>query len=272
MTALVALVLAAAVTRGEAPPPPKITVPGCTSPAPGAPPFGPGEKLEFEIDSMGVRIATFSLTAGRERGEAPWVVRARAKTSSLAANFRSVDSKVEVRLDESLASRSYSEDGIEAGKHGSVDVTFPPQGKLKVRVTRQGNRVDAQLSAPDDVRDLIGALYAARAMPLEVGSELCLPIFGNRQVWILRAKTVERESIDTPAGTFDTLHLEATATRFGTPGTSREVHLWFTDDDRRLPVAAFGEVQNKPVRAQLVGFEAGRKVAKARAVPARPSR
>lgn len=228
-------------------------------------PFGIGETLDFEIDSLGARVGTFSMHLTPGRGDAKWQISARAKTDTFASNFYEVSAKARAELGAGLMSRAYEEDAIEKGIHRTLDITLPvpSNGTLTVRATREGTPRHFQVNAPRETRDLLSALHAARAMPFSVGDEICLPIFGGHRMWTLRMKVVGREPVTTPAGTFDTLHLEGMASRMDT-NHSREVHLWFSDDDARVPVAAFGLIQGKPVRAQLVKWEQGRRVADAR--------
>lgn len=241
----------------------------CRAPAPGREiPFAPGERLDFQIDSLGVTVGYFSLALAPGRSGTGYSVLARAKTDTFAANFYDVLARAQAELGPKLESRGYSEDATEGGVHRTTDILLPPPapGSLRVLATREGKREDYDLTAPADTRDLLSALYAARGMPFELGREVCVPVFGARRLWTLRMTFVAREPVTTPAGTFRTLHLEGTAVRTDRPDIRREVHLWLADDPSRTPVAAFGMVQGKPVRAQLVSFDPGkRRVAQSRA-------
>jgi hypothetical protein len=105
---------------------------------------------------------------------------------------------------------------------------------------------------------MLGALYAVRTLPLVDGAQLCFPIFGAKRLWTLRMKVEGKETIRAPAGEFKTIHLTGTATRTDTPQQTREIQFWFSDDASRIPVAALGVIQGKPVRAQLVQYTPGR--------------
>lgn len=233
-------------------------------PVPAKPAFAPGERLEFEIDSLGAVVGTLSLAVIAGRGEEPWTIEARGKTGTFAANFYAVDALAQSRLGRTLLPRSYFEDATEAAARRTVDVGFPVRaGVLPVRYTDQGNARNYEVSAPPDTRDLLSALYLARSLPLVDGDEICLPVFAGKRVWILRARVAGREPVATPAGDYATIHLEGTAIRGDSAQSTREVHFWLTDDAARTPVAAFGLIQNKPVRAQLVRHTPGRRVAAA---------
>jgi hypothetical protein len=59
------------------------------------------------------------------------------------------------------------------------------------------------------------------------------------------------ERVESPAGTFQTIRIDAVLTRADGTGGKRPVHLWFSTDERRLPVAVVSEVDLGPVRAIL---------------------
>lgn len=234
----------------------------CTAPEPSLPvPFGVGETLEFEVDSMGARIGTFTTHIAPGRGETPWTIVARAKTHTFVANFHEVSARARAGLGSKLESRTYEEDSTEGGVHRTVDISLPvpENGALPVRSTRDGTPRQFQLRAPRQTRDLLSALHVARAMPLKEGDTICLPIFAAHRMWTLRMRVMGKEPIHTPVGRFDSLHLEGTAFLQNNPKRQREVHLWFSDDEARIPLAAFGLIQGKPVRAQLVQYEPGKR-------------
>lgn len=261
-------VLAALAVLGLVAARPAVAADACVAPKPGAVPFVVGEKLQYEIDSLGATIGSFSMAVLQGKGKDPYLIEARGKTGTFAATFYAVDAIAESRLGRALEGRNYFEDATEAGIRRTVDVAFPPPkgAPASIKATKQGNREDYKLAAPADTRDMLAALYAVRSMTLTPGLELCIPVFGARRIWMLRAKVAGLEEFSTPAGRFKTTLVSGTATRLDNPkAAAREVHFWIADDEARTPVAAFGLIQGKPVRAQLVSYASGRrKVAAAR--------
>jgi len=58
--------------------------------------------------------------------------------------------------------------------------------------------------------------------------------------------------VEAPAGRFDTVRVDLSAVRADAADVPPiTVHLWLTADERRLLVAAVGELDIGPVRAQL---------------------
>ncbi len=232
----------------------------CVTPAVGRVPFGLGERLSYDIDSLGASIGTLRLAVLPGQRGAAYAIEARGRTNTFAANFYQVDAIARSHLGPALQDRSYSQDATERGVRESLDIAFPAaQGRLHVRAAKEGNRHDFDLHAPDQTRDLLAALYTLRAMKLTDGEELCLPVYGAKHVWFVRARVAGREMAHTPAGDFRSIHLTGSAVFVDNPKVCRPLQFWLTDDARRLPVAACGTVQNKPVCANLESFVVGKR-------------
>ena len=67
------------------------------------------------------------------------------------------------------------------------------------------------------------------------------------------------EKVETPAGRFETLRVDATTRRVDRPeDRPRPIHLWFGTDARRLPVAIVSEIDVGPVSATLSSVRGAR--------------
>jgi hypothetical protein len=99
---------------------------------------------------------------------------------------------------------------------------------------------------------MLSTLYLLRAQPLKPGTPICVEVYAGRKVWKLQGQVGGRESIDTPLGRFATVRIDTEAVRVDDPNVKRAAHVWLSDDDRRLPLVAVGEVKGKVLRAQLV--------------------
>lgn len=258
VAALLVLLPAVAFAAPRAPAP----LVDCVAPtSAGTAPFAVGEKIEFEIDSLGATVGSFSMNVLPGRGDTPYVILAKAKTGTFAANFYPVEAVLESRIGRKMESKSYVEDAMENGVRRIVELSFPApkMSRMPVRATRDGTRADFTVGAPEDTRDMLSALYMVRSMKLPDGEEMCIPIFGAARIWALRAKVAGREKVRTPLGDVQVIHIAGEAVRSDYPSHKREIHFWLTDDAARVPVEAFGLIQNKPVRARMVSYDAGRK-------------
>src|SRR5439155_10010237 len=134
------------------------------------------------------------------------------------------------------------------------------RGPLPVKATKNGEpETLAPLEAGSDVRDILSSLYVFRAQPMKAGAPVCIEVFAGRKIWKVTGQVAAKETIETPLGKFSTMRIDADAVRIDDPKVRRAAHVWVTDDERRLPIVAVGEMRGKVLRAQLVSTTAPRK-------------
>lgn len=232
----------------------------CTLPpaATGSRPWRAGESLTWDVDVMGIATAG-SITATVDRPAGALVpVRVRVMNTSVFAKVKRIrgvaTSWVNART---LLPQRYRDETDEDGLRRTTEVRFDEGGKqLRLAWTFGERRGIRQVERTGQAMDLVSLVYYLRAAELKPGQVFCADLVANRRYWRLEGTVAkEREQVETPAGTFDTLRIDAVLTRQATPEDarvrSRPLHLWFSDDARRVPVAAFTEVDLGPVRALL---------------------
>jgi hypothetical protein len=220
--------------------------------------FSPGEMLSFRLDALGADVGTFEVhvqapSPGEKR--AALEITSRARTSAfVSTNVGSYEAFAAVALLPDFSPLRYSEDVDEGPVHRAVKLDFPPPagGTLAVAATKNGEPEPFTVEAGSEVRDMLSTLYLLRAQPLKPGTPICVEVYAGRKVWKLQGQVGGRESIDTPLGRFATVRIDTEAVRVDDPNVKRAAHVWLSDDDRRLPLVAVGEVKGKVLRAQLV--------------------
>jgi hypothetical protein len=226
----------------------------------GARPFTVGETLVYELSSLGVRIGT--LTTGvegpRNGNKGGYTFRVKADTSTFVSTFKKIKARAEAEVAKDLKAALYEEESSEDGVLRALKTKFPPRGgRIGVAMTLQGEPGAYELDAAADARDLVSAVYTLRALDLKMGQEFCSQVFGQYRLWKVTGKVAAKERILTPAGEFDTLRIDGLAVRMDDPRVKREIHLWLSDDARRLPVGGFGQAHGKPVQALLSAASLG---------------
>jgi len=224
----------------------------------GARPWRAGESLAWDVDVMGIATAgTISASVDRRAGDLI-PVRVKVKNTSVFAKVRRIrgvaSSWIDVRT---LMPQRYRDETDEDGLRRTTEVRFD-EGKAHLRLAwsfgeRRGVR---EVKRTGEAMDLVSLVYYLRAAKLKTGQPFCVDLVANRRYWRLEGELAEgHEQVDTPAGTFRALRVDAILTRTATPEDpsvrSRPLHLWFSDDSRRVPVAAVTEVDLGPVRALL---------------------
>ena len=83
--------------------------------------------------------------------------------------------------------------------------------------------------------DLLSGIFYASSQPMEVGKSFVLPVVDALHTVIVSMKVEGREEVKTPLGSFKTLRVQPTAAA-GVVKNRGNIWIWYTDDDRHLPV------------------------------------
>jgi Protein of unknown function (DUF3108) len=226
--------------------------------------FTPGEQLRYKLDVLGADVGTFEVAVeappAADRQRAALVARSRAKTSAfVSTNLGRYEAFVSTLLRADLMPVSFREELDEGDNHRSLEVQFPPRGgKLPAKATINGKPDALDLAATPLARDILSTFFFLRALPLKTGTPVCAEVYAARKMWTLAGAVGAREQIETPLGKFNAVRIDTIATRHDDPSVKRAAHVWVTDDDRRLPLVAVGDVRGKTIRAQLVEAPASR--------------
>jgi hypothetical protein len=119
-------------------------------------------------------------------------------------------------------------------------------------VTGQTKHVESPVSGC--VTDLLSGLFYAASQPIALGHNFVIPVFDAMNVVPVTMKVEGREVIKTPLGTFKTLRVQPTAAS-GVVKNRGNIWIWYTDDDRHLPVQMRARSFWGTITFRLVGNE-----------------
>jgi hypothetical protein len=160
-----------------------------------------------------------------------------------------------------LLPERYRDDFDDNGVRKTSDTRIPEDAERITIAFRHGDREsEATFEAAGEVLDALSAVYYLRAARLAPGDRLCFDVIASRRYWRFEGTVAaEPEPVETPAGRFQTIRVDAVARRADRPDArARPVHVWFSLDSRRLPVAAVSEIELGPVRAELSSVRGAR--------------
>ncbi len=218
--------------------------------------FGPGEVLEYDLDALGARAGTMVMrTLPTKDGAIPLEVT--AQTNTFFSKVRRVKGVgTSFMNSKTLKPVRYLEDSTENEVHRVADVTFRAKDKnVHLSSNINGQLQDYDFSYAKDGLDVAGAIFYLRQMPLKDKATLCFDAYGIRRMWRVWGTVVGREHISLPVGEFDAWHIKGEAVWVPNGLMRREIHVWITDDARRLPLAALGSIDLGTVRATLKAFQ-----------------
>lgn len=106
-------------------------------------------------------------------------------------------------------------------------------------VRRIGSWRTDRTPLPERVSDIISSFYFMRTSPLRPGTDVRLDMFSRGKLYRVAIHVQERETVETEAGTFETIRVQPAMLEEGGEDRNRgKLFLWFSDDARRLPVMA----------------------------------
>ena len=214
--------------------------------------FLDGETLDYTVTWMKVTGGTARMTIAPIDAE-----KTRYRVTSVVRSGGSIGRIFKVRDEiESIVDRSdfstlrYTKKLDERGDK-ELEITTIEDGVA----SRKRNKVK-RISVPRPILDPFSVIYHCRTLDLSPGKSYDLTLLSDMKLYTVSARVVRREQIQTPAGTFKTVMVEPEMVSGGVIRDER-LFIWYSDDERRLPVRIRTEVKFGSVTATLKSVQAG---------------
>jgi hypothetical protein len=92
-----------------------------------------------------------------------------------------------------------------------------------------------QIPIPSCVSDPLSAIFYAASQPLQTGQRFSLPVVYGPNLLEVAAHVEGQEAVRTPSTTYQALRVQPTWTNPAV-GNSGNIWVWYSDDDRHIPV------------------------------------
>jgi hypothetical protein len=122
----------------------------------------------------------------------------------------------------------------------------------KNMVTGQTKRFESPVSGC--LTDLLTGVFYTSSQPIELGHSFVIPVMDALHVVPVTMKVEGREEIKTSLGTFKTLRVQPTASA-GVVKNRGNIWIWYTDDERHLPVQMRARLFWGTITFRLTGIE-----------------
>lgn len=119
-------------------------------------------------------------------------------------------------------------------------------------ITGQSKHVESPI--PGCMTDLLTGVFYASSQPMEIGQNFILPVVDAMHNIPVTMKVEAREVVKTALGTFKTIRVQPTADA-GVVKNRGNIWIWYTDDDRHLPVQMRARMFWGTITFRLVGNE-----------------
>ena len=130
------------------------------------------------------------------------------------------------------------------------------QGKSILDEKNHGHRPDqaCRNAVHGCLTDLLTGVFYAASQPMEVGQNFVMPVVDALHTVPVTMKVEGREEIKTTLGTFKTIRVQPTADA-GVVKNRGNIWIWYTDDDRHLPVQMRARLFWGTITFRLTGNE-----------------
>ncbi len=99
----------------------------------------------------------------------------------------------------------------------------------------KGTATHKEANIPACVMDALAAIFYTQSQPLTVGQTMYFPLADSMRTVTVGMKVQGKEEIKTPAGTFQTIKVQATGDE-GVVKNRGSIWIWYTDDSKHMPV------------------------------------
>jgi len=214
------------------------------------------ERLEYEITYTGV-------PAGRVVQEVTLVgnevhIVSTAKSADWLKFFFPVDDRIESRLIKGApplyigVPRLYRERIREGWTRFEKDAVFDCD-LLEVRTRDFLKKNESTQKISRRTYDTLSSFFYFRSATLQVGTSNFIDIFDCKRLWNTEVQVLRRERITTKLGTFNTIVIKPLLKFEGIFARTGDMHIWLSDDERRIPVQMKSQVKIGGFTATLVG-------------------
>ncbi|HSP17054.1 MAG TPA: DUF3108 domain-containing protein [Thermoanaerobaculia bacterium] len=205
-----------------------------------------GETLDFDLSWSRISGGEARMTVA-PIGEDRLRMTSVGKSGTFFSRFFRVRDEIESIVDQSdFSTIEYHKVLDERGKRKD-ELTVIDEAK------NVAYRKGKSIAVPRPVFDPLSLIYYIRLLDLTPGRTHEFTIIADGRIYTVRAEVVNRETIDTPAGTFHTVvvepKMEAQAGVFRDEQT--RLLIWYSDDARHLPVRIRSDVRIGSITASL---------------------
>lgn len=217
----------------------------------------PGEEIRLSVSYLKMPSGEGTISIGRPENGA-WPLVFQGKTGGLVGLFDVRERLVSWWDPESRLPNGSNLTAVELGDRHE-DESKIDRGALKATVTvaRKGKVRTREVDVPADVLDLPSVFMFLRLQPLGVGDRYTVPVLAGRDVFMLAAEVVRLERLETAIGELDAVAVRVKTGFKGKFDSKRDTWLWFSADDRHIPLRISAEFTVGSLIASIKAYRPG---------------
>jgi hypothetical protein len=208
--------------------------------------------VDWRVFPAGTAVLHFEANGDRER------LTANANTSGAINLLFHVDDRFQSTFDRQTGcTNEFDKQTVEGRRqvNSTLRLDYGQEKSIldeKNQVTGQTKHVESAI--PSCLTDLLTGLFYASSQPMALGHSFVIPVVDAQRTVPVTMKVESREEIKTTLGTFKTLRVQPTADA-GVVKNRGNIWIWYTDDDRHLPVQMRARLFWGTITFRLTGNE-----------------
>lgn len=200
--------------------------------------YAPGERLVYDVRYLGISAGTAMLEVldkEEMNGRDVYHILSTVQSNDFISFFYPVNNQIESFIDtEKLYSHLIKIKQHQGKRRREKIIDF---NQVHHRAVQIKNNRSMVFEIPPNVQDSLSSLYFFRTLsPLEVGTSAFIPVHESRKNWELEIQVLNKERVKTEVGVFNTIKVKAVVRFEGLLMDKGDVYIWFTDDEKRIPV------------------------------------
>ena len=228
-------------------------------------PFREGEFIEFRL-RWGIVVAGRATLEVHERTTVDGVPAHHFSTSIRTTGLVDKLYKVRTRIDSYVSLDgtrvlTFEKNQREGRERNHFVVDFDWDEKVAVLTDKlKDDATQDPVSLAKTATDLIGALYRFRRLPLAAGETHTMPVTDGKKLIQGKAEILKRQKVKVPAGKFNAYKVAPQTSDLSgvfDKDEDADLFLWFTADERRMPVRVASAVMIGNFIAEAVEVQNG---------------
>lgn len=201
-------------------------------------PFAPGERFVYDVQLNETTVGKAVMRVEEKttfQGREVYHLISEMKSNRFFSLFVPINDRIESYMDvKGLYSHRIEIRKERRKKTEEKVVTFDQIGH---RAVQWKNDEEEIFEIPPHVQDALSSLYFFRAQRLpEAGESSNIDIHESEKNGKLEIRSLYKERVTTPAGTFDAVKVQTDLPQKGFLSSKGSIFIWFTDDEKRVPV------------------------------------
>jgi len=223
--------------------------------------FGPGEQVLYRASYLGIPAGTILITVGEDFPDQPgvWPILGLGR-SDIGLFFFPIHDRLVIHWDAEHARTLGLEMWTDENhKRQHLKISFDPgEAKATLQSQWEGQSLQQQeLQVEPGAADVASALYVLRTHALEPGMEFVVPVVTPKKQFPMRVVVEQRERLKTPLGEQATVRARLTTDFTGKLSQKRDFVIYFTDDEKRLPVRIEADLALGTIIGEAVEYHSG---------------